>query len=117
MQVALRNAAGTLLEKQIVRRRVKSPVSIFVPSPFVATPWKASLAIDYLPDADEKLELQVWANSNPARVTRLETGRNSRFEATLGKGSFAALDGLSARLVDLNSNRVIGTAAVTLFAK
>lgn len=27
------------------------------------------------------------------------------------------LDGLTAKLVDLNSNRVIGTAAVTLFAQ
>ena len=115
--VTIKDSKGTLLEKQVVRREVKSPVSVFVSSPFVATPWKASLTIDYLQDADEKLELQVWAVSNPKQITRLKTGRNFRFDVTLYKGNFSPLDGLTAKLIDLNSNRIIGSTDITLFAK
>ena len=117
VMVTIKNAKGNQLEKQVVRREVKSPVSIFVSSPFVGTPWKASLTIDYLQDAGEKLELLLSTISNPNQVTRLKTGRNSRFDVTLYKGAFAPLDGLTAKLVDLNSKRVIGTTEITLFAK
>ena len=80
-------------------------------------PWKASLVLDYQQDAGEKLELQLSTVSNPSHVTRLKTGRNSRFDVTLYKGAFAPLDGLTAKLVDLKSNRTIGTTTITLFAK
>ena len=105
------------LEKQVVRRDVKSPVSIFVSSPFVGDDWKASMTIDYLQDGGEKLELQIWTFSNPTQVTKLKTGRNSRFDVTLYKGVFSPLDGLCAKLVDLKSNRTIGITEITLFAK
>ncbi len=117
VMVTIKNAKGNQLEKQVVRREVKSPVSIFVSSPFVGDDWKASMTIDYLQDAGEKLELQVWTISNPKQVTKLKTGRNSRFDVTLYKGAFSPLDGLCAKLVDLKSKRTIGTTEITLFAK
>ena len=115
--VTIKNAAGELLEKQVVRREVKSPITISVVSPFIEENWRSLLTLDYRPFEGEKLELQVWATSNPQEKTTLSIGENRCFAVTLNRGAFAPLDGLHAQLVDINSKRIIGTSENTLLAK
>ena len=117
VMVTIKNAAGELLEKQVVRREVKSPITISVASPFIEENWRSLLTLDYRPYKGEELELQVWATSNPQEITTLSIGENRCFAVTLNRGSFAPLDGLHAQLVDINSKRIIGTSENTLLAK
>lgn len=117
VSVAVNDANGKLLERQSIRRTVMSPVSILVSSPFVSSNWKAGLAVDYLPEAGEKLEMRVWPNSNPGKAAVIPIGKDSRYNVTLSSGTFAARDGLHVQLSEVNSKRIIGQADTVLFAK
>lgn len=115
--VTIKSQDGKLLEKQTVRTIVPPIVEFKCATPFAGENWSTDIKVNYNDLKDEKLRLQVFADSNPKAIVSIDIDDTKELTLTPANGKFTTLDKLNAKLVYKSSGKVIGEAKLSVFAK
>lgn len=116
--VTVLDSRGTEVERQIARCDVPSPVSLTTLSPFTGKGWTFTASVEFVPAAGEKMNLKLFALSNPAAAVTLYNVKpgDGIFTGSLLKGAFAPVDAICAELREANSGRILGIRELKIFA-
>ena len=113
----MKDKNGKVLDKRMQQQTVPEVISLVANSSFTdRLHWRCDGIVQYGADEDQKLEMVVWAKSNPDRKTVVKLKETNYIPIIkLAEGSFLPLDEICAELRDAKTKRVIGHAEKKIF--